>query len=257
MNARTRSTSRRNRSSHSRIVTQPTADCANDGTEAPGSSSKSPDPRTIRETFQRSLRLSGHTCQEIERMGRTYQWKLRAIAVLLLLGGLYFQIPRAAAANDPQVTSPVIGGPVIVRRHHNRFLYRVGPSPTPFLRLLAATHLTPQQRHRIGRIMRISAFRSMTIFRQLHIARERIADKLLGPGPVFPADLTPLERRAEKLQLAMDRNMMHTALAIRHVLTAKQLAHAAKVHRKLRALRKQIEELLGPGPEASFMGAPR
>lgn len=190
-------------------------------------------------------------------MVQTNQWKLWSIAVLLLLGGLFFHVPRAVAANGPQATGPAISGPVMVRHHHRRFLYRVGPSPTPFLRLLATAHLTPRQRHRIAKIMRTSGFRSMVIFRRLRMVRERIADKLLQPEPVSPTDLAPLERRAEKLQVAMDRNMMRTALTIRHVLTAEQLAHAARVHRKLRALRKQIEELLGPGPEPAFGGARR
>lgn len=201
-----------------------------------------------------------HTSQEIEHMGTTNQWKLRNIAALLLLGGLLFQVPRAVAANSPQVTGSVFDGPVMVDHHQQRFLYRVhfGPkSATPFLGLLARADLTPHQRQQIGRIMRESGFRSMAIFRRLREVREQIADRLLEPGRLSPADLAPLERRSERLQRAMDRNMMRTALSIRSILTPEQIAHAARINRKLTALRRQIQELLGPGPEAAFMDAPR
>lgn len=192
-------------------------------------------------------------------MSNMIHGKFRNIAVLLLLGGLFLQFPRAMAANDPQVTGPVAVGPITEAGHHRRFLYHVhfGMNAMPLFGLLASAHLTQHQRQQIGRVMRRNGFRSMRIFRRLRMIRERIADKLLAPGKLSQADLIPLERRAEQLQAKMGRNMMQTAISIRNILTPSQLAHVATTHRKLRALRKQIERLLGPGPSAAMMDSPR
>jgi Spy/CpxP family protein refolding chaperone len=121
-------------------------------------------------------------------------------------------------------------------------------SPSPFLALLKSANLTSEQRTQIQRILQSNGAETGELVRQLRALQEQISAKLLGPGPVAAADLSPLAEQATRIREQMELKTIDTSLAIRKVLTAEQLQRLVAVHQRLESLRKEIEELIGPGP---------
>lgn len=152
---------------------------------------------------------------------------------------LSLSAPLLWAQVPPPPNPPVFG--------HRRVILAIGPGPQPFLLLLRSAHLTPAQMRRVRQIMVAQAAQSAPLIRQLRHDRGQISDKLLGSGPVTAADLAPLQEQVMQIQGKMSRNMIHTALEIRKVLTRDQLKRLSEVHQKLESLRLQIEKLIGPG----------
>lgn len=120
--------------------------------------------------------------------------------------------------------------------------------PSPFMMLLKAANLTPAQQAQIRQVMKAQAQRSAPTIKQLRDVEEQISSRLLSPDPLKPGELMPLEKQAAELKQQMDQSMIDTSLAIRNILTSDQLKHLAQVRQQLEGLRKQIENLMGPGP---------
>jgi protein CpxP len=131
-------------------------------------------------------------------------------------------------------------------------MHGMGGGDTHFMMLLRSANLTPQQHAQVRQILRNEHQQMKSVYAGFHSIHEQLAAKLLAPGNVTAADLTPLEQKAAKYQQQIGRNMMETALAIRNVLTPEQIARLAQVHQQLQSLHEQIRNLMGSDADESF-----
>jgi polyhydroxyalkanoate synthesis regulator phasin len=93
------------------------------------------------------------------------------------------------------------------------------------------------------------------LFEQLRTANQALADKLVSAGPLTQQDLQPLVDQVMKVRGDIVNHGLKVVLQVRGLLTADQLAKAADVETKMRALRAQMRQLLGE-PEAIPLGEP-
>lgn len=173
-----------------------------------------------------------------------------AVACVLAAG------PSAAQMPPP----PPGGGPFFIATQkmgmgvETRAVVLAGPSP--FMMLLKAANLTPEQQAKVRTLMQSQGEKTAQTTQQLRAVEEQISSRLLSPEPVNAGDLAPLEKQAAQLKQQMDQNMVDTSLGIRNILTTDQLKHLAQVRKQLESLRTQIEALMGPGPDMMYMQAP-
>jgi Spy/CpxP family protein refolding chaperone len=78
-------------------------------------------------------------------------------------------------------------------------------------------------------------------------AREAVVEALLAPGDVQAA-LTPLVQNITQLQGQILQEGIKTMIEVRGVLTPEQLAKAAELNSRLRALRAEMRSLLSGEP---------
>jgi hypothetical protein len=159
-----------------------------------------------------------------------------------------------AAAGAPRAAAQMVTARTSDGAAHMRVL--IQGEPSPFLMLLHAAKLSPDQERDVREIMAQQSQQTLPLARQLHQAQEQISEKLLSPDPVAAADLAPIERQITQIHDQMGRAMIDTALAIRKVLKPDQLQRLAQVHDQLDSLRRQIEALIGPGPAGAMMLGP-
>ena len=109
--------------------------------------------------------------------------------------------------------------------------------------LLRGANLDAEQQTRLREIVTAHRGKSEQLIKQLRGAQDELLDRLLAPGPVQSDDLRPVRQRIAQLweQLAHDR--LATALEIRGLLTPEQLARAAQMKDRYRALRAEMREL--------------
>ena len=118
---------------------------------------------------------------------------------------------------------------------------------SPFMMLINQANLTPEQRSQVDLILQSNKAKMEAIHQQLQSLHERIADKMFAPGSLTASDLKPLVQQASELEAKVNQNMADTAVAIRNVLNAQQIAKLAQMHAKLHTLHSQIQKLMGPG----------
>jgi Spy/CpxP family protein refolding chaperone len=131
-----------------------------------------------------------------------------------------------------------------------------GPMSMPMMMLLRHVNLTADQQTQVHQLMDANFAQAQPLIMQLHSIHDQIADKLLSPGSVTTADLTPLQQQASQINQQLDQDMLATALKIRGVLTPAQLAQASDLHGKLKSLRTQFQTLMGDEPTPPMEGAP-
>jgi Spy/CpxP family protein refolding chaperone len=114
--------------------------------------------------------------------------------------------------------------------------------------LLRGANLTADQQARVREILAAHRGKSEQLVKQLRAAQEELLDRLLAPGTVQAEDLKPARQRIAQVweQLAQDR--LATALEIRGLLTPEQLARAAQVKDRYRALRAEMRALFEGKP---------
>jgi periplasmic protein CpxP/Spy len=120
-----------------------------------------------------------------------------------------------------------------------------GGMPMPMMMLLHHVNLSTDQQAQVHQIMDANFTQARPLMQQLHSVHDQIAEKLLTPGTVTTSDLAPLQQQESQIHQQLDQQMLATALKIRGVLSASQLAQAADLHAKLKALRDQMQALLG------------
>jgi len=110
--------------------------------------------------------------------------------------------------------------------------------------MLRHAGLTPDQEERVHAIMDADRERLHTLFGELEAANDALAAKLTAPGPLDAAALQPEVDRVAKVRRELMDQGLKTALAVRGVLTAEQLAKAAQIQTRLRALQEEMRTLL-------------
>jgi len=124
----------------------------------------------------------------------------------------------------------------------------MGLDPNPgmmFPMILRSVGMSAEQQAKVQSIMDAHRPRFQELLGQLRAAHEDVMTKLLAPGPLAADDLKAPMQRVAGLRDQLAREGVDTALEVRGVLTADQLAKAADVRQQLGTLRAEMKKLLG------------
>lgn len=180
----------------------------------------------------------------------------RFSCIALLLAVL---APALAQAGGDRAFAPGDGPPGVMRVGMGGPFH--GPMPfgdDPGLMLpmlLQGVGLTDDQKKQVRDLLKADHATLFALFDQLRTANQALADKLVSTGPVTEQDLQPLVDQVMKVRGDIVSHGLKVVLQVRGLLTTEQLAKAADVKTKMRALRAQMRDLLGE-PEAIPLGEP-
>jgi periplasmic protein CpxP/Spy len=121
--------------------------------------------------------------------------------------------------------------------------------------LLQGVGLTDDQKKQVRDILKADHATLSALFEQLRTANQALADKLVSTGPLTEQDLQPLVDQVMKVRGDIVSNGLKVVLQVRGLLTTEQLAKAADVKTKMRALHQQMRDLLGE-PQNFMLGEP-
>jgi hypothetical protein len=174
----------------------------------------------------------------------------RLVRIVLLLAVLAPSLARAGSDGPPpEIMRVGMGGPF-----HGPMPF--GDDPGLMLpMLLQGVGLNDDQKKQVRDILKADRATLFGLFEQLRTANQALADKLVSTGPVTEEDLQPLVAQVMKVRGDIVSHGLKVVLQVRGLLTADQLAKAADVKTKMRALRAQMRELLGD-PGANPLGEP-
>jgi Spy/CpxP family protein refolding chaperone len=109
--------------------------------------------------------------------------------------------------------------------------------------VLKGIDLTDAQEKQVHAIMQAHRATFGALFGELRTAQEEMADKLFVPGEVRPEDLTGQLQRVAQLREQLMQEGLQVALEVRGVLTPEQLAKAAELKERVRALHTEMRGL--------------
>ena len=112
--------------------------------------------------------------------------------------------------------------------------------------MFAGVSMSDAQRDQIKQIEQAGWTQAKAGFQQMRAVHEQIMARLLAPGSVSEADLTPLVQQEQALRAQLDEQRLSSALQMRQVLTPQQLAQAAEKHQQLESLHDQEREISHP-----------
>ena len=121
-----------------------------------------------------------------------------------------------------------------------------GPGMLPLPLLLSV--MTPEQRAQLGDVMKAEKPAMRSLFEKMRTAHEELADRVFAPGKLTAADLEPQVKKMAALREELVQQALATTLKVRDLLTAEQLAEAAKKKNRLRELGQEMRSLL-PEPD--------
>ena len=125
----------------------------------------------------------------------------------------------------------------------------MGDAPGMMLPLvLKGLDLTAEQEKQVHDIMKQHRATFRTLFSELQVAHKDVADKLFAPGGIQADDLATQMQRVSQLREQLMQEGLKVALAVRGVLTPEQLAKAAELKDRLRALHTEMRELFKDKP---------
>jgi Spy/CpxP family protein refolding chaperone len=87
------------------------------------------------------------------------------------------------------------------------------------------------------------------IIQQMRQTQSDLGDKLLGPGDVQATDLQGQLQQISDLRAKLLQLSAQATVDIRNLLKPEQLAAAAQTKTKLKDVRSQMRQLMGPGPQ--------
>jgi Spy/CpxP family protein refolding chaperone len=122
--------------------------------------------------------------------------------------------------------------------------HMMGDAPGMMLPLvLRGVDLTDEQEKQVHEIREAHRARFRSLFSELRAAQEEMADKLLAPGEMRAEDLTAQMQRVAQLRQQLMQEGLKVALEVRGVLTPAQLAKAAEIKERMRALYSEMRGL--------------
>jgi Spy/CpxP family protein refolding chaperone len=120
----------------------------------------------------------------------------------------------------------------------------LGDAPGMMLPLvLKGIDLTDEQEKQVREIMAAHRATFRTLFSELQVAHKDVADKLFAPGKVQAEDLTMPMQRVAHLREQLMQEGLKVALEVRGLLTPEQLAKAAELKERMRALHAEMRGL--------------
>lgn len=172
---------------------------------------------------------------------RRYTILFAAAAALVSIQATRLQAqPMGSPPGRP--LGPMMGGP-----HMGRMM-PPGDSPAMLLHLvLKQADLTPDQQTQVHKIMDADHQNLRALFAQLQAANKQLADKLLAPGAVQAADLTPQVQQITQLRQQLMEQGVKTALAVRAVLTPAQLTKVSQLKDRAETLQAELRSLFDAG----------
>ncbi len=115
--------------------------------------------------------------------------------------------------------------------------------------LLKQAELTPEQKLKVGKIMRTHKPSFEGLFAEMREAREAMSAKVYGPGVMTQDDVDAAIARMNPIRERLMREGMAVALEVRALLTAEQIDKMAKAKRRMEALREEMADLYGGSGE--------
>lgn len=112
--------------------------------------------------------------------------------------------------------------------------------------MLRSAELTPDQQAKVREVIAAHRATTRAIVQQLHQAQAELADKLFAAGAVQEADLAAPLQQIGQLRAQLLQASVRVALEVRTLLTPEQLAKAAQVKDRMRALESEMRQLLQP-----------
>jgi Spy/CpxP family protein refolding chaperone len=109
--------------------------------------------------------------------------------------------------------------------------------------VLKGIDLTEEQEKQVNEIMTAHRATFRTLFGELQAAHRDMADRLFAPGSVQAEDLTPQIQQVAKLREQLMQEGLKVALEVRGLLTPAQLAKAAEIKDRMRALHTEMRGL--------------
>ena len=109
--------------------------------------------------------------------------------------------------------------------------------------VLKGIDLTDAQEQQVRKIMAAHRATFRTLFGELQVAHKDVADKLFAPGEVQTEDLTTQVQRVAQLREQLMQEGLKVALEVRGILTPEQLAKAADLKERMRALHAEMRGL--------------
>jgi Spy/CpxP family protein refolding chaperone len=158
-------------------------------------------------------------------------------SVILSLGALAL-VPAAALADD-QNSAPA-GAPA----GHPGFSRHAGGDSDSLGMLLHSAHLTADQQAQVKSLMHAERTQMKPLFEQRRELRSQIADLLLKAGSVDSAQLEALVQKDEALEKQISEQHLQTAVQVRNLLTADQLAKVAQTRTQMKALHTQMQSIM-------------
>lgn len=147
----------------------------------------------------------------------------------------------------------LVAAPAAAQMHGHR---HGGTAGIPLPMILHSANLTSAQREKVHAIMKSQFATLKPLMAQLKAGRDAVAKAYLAPGNVTAAKLQPLVTANEKTQSEIDKAFLDTAIQIRGVLTAEQIAHAGSVYSQMQSLHEQMRKLMWSGEGQSAMPMP-
>ena len=113
------------------------------------------------------------------------------------------------------------------------------------VRMLHALDLSADQKQHVRDILTTHRTTLAPLVANERVARQALADKLLGTGTVTPQDLDALVQQESQARTVLLRERLAAALEVRGVLTPEQIQKAATIRLRMKDLRAQMRQLLG------------
>jgi Spy/CpxP family protein refolding chaperone len=113
--------------------------------------------------------------------------------------------------------------------------------------VLHRANLSPEQRDKVRKILESDRQNLQKLFSELGKANDELSKKLFAPGDLALSGLKPELDAVAGLRRQLMEQGIKTALEIRKVLTAEQLAKVAEVKQRMDKLHAEMRELTEGG----------
>ncbi|HZP42844.1 MAG TPA: Spy/CpxP family protein refolding chaperone [Candidatus Binatia bacterium] len=123
-----------------------------------------------------------------------------------------------------------------------------GPGGVMYGRLMQALDLTPEQTQKMRDVLKAHHEKLERLRDAARNAHEALAEKLFSTGTLDPHAVDAVAEQAAKARADLMREGLAVALELRGILTPAQLERAARIHTRMKALRAEMRQLLGPPP---------
>jgi Spy/CpxP family protein refolding chaperone len=121
-----------------------------------------------------------------------------------------------------------------------------GDGPGSLLPLMIkGVGLTSEQSDQVKDILAARRKTLRSLFKQLRLANEELADKLFVPNEVSAQELQPSVQKITQLREKLLQEGLQTVLEVRQILTPEQRAKAARLKEHIEALHTAMSGLLG------------
>ena len=162
---------------------------------------------------------------------------MKPIRIVLLSLIATSVVSTATFAQDFVFTAPIPGP--------KRAAMWMGDGPGMMLPMIIdKVDLTPDQNEEVRKIMTSHRATLRSLFKQLEAVHEEMADKLFMPGDLEETDLPMQSQQIQQLRAQLTEEGLKVTLAVRKLLTPEQLAKAAQLKERMKAIHAEMRGLM-------------